>query len=489
MKKTPLTILFVITTALIYQPLPLAAHNTPTTQIRISTETDKPLVLAGRDDQVVIKVALEALQPDRQRERLPFNLAIVLDKSGSMGSQNKMENAKSAAIEIINRLNREDIVSLVVYDSAPHVLLSARPLKNKDTFIRAISGIRSGGSTALYGGLTLGARELQRNLNEDFINRIILLSDGLANVGPQSTEELSYLGGSLDRDGINVSTVGVGLDYNEDLMTALAQKSGGNSYFAQNSDELPQIFAQEVGEAMTLTAKAINIRVHCPRGVIPLKTIGREGTVSRNAMQLSIPNLYGLNEKYALFEVRVPPQRPGATMEIARVQIDYVDPYSKKTYTERRTVTIQYDNNTHTVLRAQNKDILRDVALTRTAEIKDQAIELADKGQYQEASSLLKKQGAELEKLAQICDNDPKLLSEAQGNKQFAKEINERQRMTKYQRKSMKNSSWIQKTNQYEPYYLDASYNSGPSLNSPAAAQQGYQTSVYDQNLQKQQSR
>ena len=482
MKKTPL-ILLSLCAAVLAKPLALSANNTPVSQVQIFTEVDKPVVLAGNGDNVVIKVGLSALQPQIQRERLPFNLAIVLDKSGSMGSQGKMENAKNAAIEIISRLNRNDIVTLVVYDSEPNVVISSRPLINKDEFIRAISRIQSGGSTALYGGISLAGKELRRNLNEDFINRIILLSDGLANVGPQSTEELSSFGGILDRDGINVSTVGVGLDYNEDLMTALAQQSGGNSYFARNSDELPEIFAQEVGEAMTLTAKAIRIRLHCPKGVTPLRVIGRDGTISWNAIEAKIPNLYGLNEKYALFEINVPAQKSGAAIEIARVRIDYTDPYTKETITERSTVTVRFDSDAKTITRAWNKGIIRDVALTRTAEIKDTAIELADQGQYRQAGDLLKKRGAELEKIAQICDNDPGLLREARENQAFAVEIQQRQQMTKFQRKAMKNASWIQKSNQYEPYYLEQQSLNTQTYNNtvPQRGAQGFQTSVYGQ--------
>ena len=154
--------------------IPQSYANQPG-RVKVYSNLDKPVILAGDDNRVVVKVGLFSDDLYVPRERLPLNVAIVLDKSGSMGSQNKMENAKIGAIEIVERLTKNDIFSLVVYDSSPRVLIPAQYVRNKDRIISLIKDIRSGGSTALYGGVTFGASEIMKYASDKYINRIIIV--------------------------------------------------------------------------------------------------------------------------------------------------------------------------------------------------------------------------------------------------------------------------------------------------------------------------
>src|SRR5690606_7337943 len=120
-----------------------------------------------------------------------------------------------------------------------------------------------------------------RRHSEDrrFVNRVILLSDGLANVGPSSPEELGRLGTALVRDGISVTTIGLGLGFNEDLMTRLARCSDGNTYFVEHSGDLPGIFASELGDVLNVVARQVTIEIEFPSGVRPLNFVGRDGMI------------------------------------------------------------------------------------------------------------------------------------------------------------------------------------------------------------------
>jgi len=278
-------------------------------RVKVYTDVDRPTVLAGRDETVMIKVGLAGIA-DACHRRAPLNVALVLDKSGSMGSEAKMANAKRGAIEVVERLTSDDVLALVLYDTGPRVVIPAQPVRDKEYLIDIISSITPGGRTALYGGVALGAAEVRSHLSWEYENRIILLSDGLANVGPSSTRDLARLGCDLAEDGITVTTIGVGTDYNEDLMTALADRSGGNSYFAATSGDLPTIFAEEIGEAMNVAARNVRIRVYCTGGARPVSIPGRGGEISGQTMTVTIGKVYGENDKYALFEIQVP--RSGA---------------------------------------------------------------------------------------------------------------------------------------------------------------------------------
>src|SRR5690606_9640008 len=107
------------------------------------------------------------------------------------------------------------------------VLVPATKVSDRATIDRGIQRLRAGGMTALFAGVVKGATEVRKFLSRDRVNRVILLSDGAANVGPASAGELGRLGTTLRKEGIAVTTVGLGLGYNEDLMVQLAQGSGG----------------------------------------------------------------------------------------------------------------------------------------------------------------------------------------------------------------------------------------------------------------------
>jgi Ca-activated chloride channel family protein len=417
-------------------------------RVSVYSEVDKPVVLAGSDERVVIKVGLKGLTMPVMPDRLPLNLAIVLDKSGSMRHDYKMENAKLGAIEIIERLGEDDIVSLIVYSDRPQVIVPARPAGDKSALIEIVSGIYAGGSTALYGGVAYGADQVRRNLSWEYVNRVILLSDGLANVGPSSTGALANLGGKLEGEGITVTTIGVGLDYNEDLMTALAAASGGNAYFASTSGELPTIFAEEIGEAMTLTARDIRIRVDCPRGVRPVGVIGREGETSGQTMSVKVGKLYGKNDKYALFEVEVSGEEGAGELEVASVNVEYVDPYSNETRNDRQSLSVTFDRDEKVVLEEENTEVTKQAVLTRVSEAKLEAVALADRGDHAGAAAVMKKNALELENAAERCDNDVELLREAKECEEISVDVEANVGFSKYQRKRVVNDAYTQSTQQ-----------------------------------------
>ena len=149
-----------------------------------------------------IKVDLEGIRP-KGITRAPLNLALVIDRSGSMSGE-KIADAKNAAIHVIQQLQRNDIVSVVIYSDSVEVLIPATKVADKQRLIKRIRRIESNGNTALFAGVSKGAAEIRKFIDKERINRVILLSDGLANVGPSSPRELGQLGRSL-RPGAHLS--------------------------------------------------------------------------------------------------------------------------------------------------------------------------------------------------------------------------------------------------------------------------------------------
>ena len=260
-------------------------------QVTLEVSMGHPVVLAGSPQKAYLRVSLTGIElPDKSR-RTPVNVAIVLDKSGSMTGE-KIANARRAAIKAIGMLEPNDIVSVVTYDDTVHVLVPATKVADRDQIFAAIERIQAGGSTALFAGVSKGAAEVRKFLDKNRVNRVILLSDGLANIGPSSPGDLAELGTSLGRESISVTTIGLGLDYNEDLMTQLAQKSDGNHMFAQNAGDLEWIFAREFGDVLSVVAQDVEIVIDCERGIRPIRCIGRDADIVGQRVITSMNQLY-----------------------------------------------------------------------------------------------------------------------------------------------------------------------------------------------------
>jgi len=172
-------------------------------------QTDKDIFPAGESQNIVLKISLDAPLAPADIQRPAVNIALVLDRSGSMNGI-KIEQAKAAAQEALNRLGLQDIFSLVTYNNTIQTIVPAQQPGNKRQISNTIRQIQAGGNTALFGGVSQGAAEIRKNIENDYVHRIVLLSDGLANVGPSTPEDLGRLGAALIKENISVTTVGGG---------------------------------------------------------------------------------------------------------------------------------------------------------------------------------------------------------------------------------------------------------------------------------------
>ncbi len=415
--------------------LPLLAQAQ---EVKLDLSLATPVMAANAAQKAFIKISLDGFELAGRAARTPANVAIVLDRSGSMGGD-KIRHACEAAIMAIGRLDARDIVSVVAYDSQVEVVVPATKLHDREPVYRAVRHIRAGGNTALFAGVSKGAQELRKFLDRNRVNRVILLSDGLANVGPQSPSELGRLGQSLAKEGISVTTIGLGLGYNEDLMTQLAGMSDGNHVFVENASDLARIFQYEFGDVMSVVAQDLIIEIHCLNGVRPLRLLGREGEVIGDRVRTRLNQLYSEQEKYLVLEVEVPAQEAGRELELASVQVDYANLATRKSDRLDGRILASFSASEDEVQQAVDKPALESAVEQVANEYSREAVERRDQGDVEGARQLLEKSaeylGSQAEALAspaleaqkeEALQDADKLSSEEDWNRQ-RKELREKQ--------------------------------------------------------------
>lgn len=369
-------------------------------KVRISADLAQSVLPEGRNGSVFLRVSLEGVLSEEEGRRVPANVVLVIDKSGSMGGQ-RIEQAKEAALMAVERLGDEDVLGVVTYSDDATVLSPAGQLRDTAAIRSDIRGIYANGRTALYAGVSQGIRELSDFVDPYKVNRIILLSDGLANVGPSSPQDLQELGIEAAQQGISVTTIGLGLGYNEDLMTQLALASDGNHAFVEHPDDLVDIFNAEFGDVLTAIGGDAEIIIECPDGFEPVRVLGRQARIEGSQVKMKFNQIYGKQQKYVMVELKVDEDRAKGQAEAAKVEVNYTDLASKKRTSASSRAEIRFSGSKDEVKRSVNKEVMAAVATQIATERNEEAVRLRDTGKVEEAKQLLKDNAAYLEEQAE----------------------------------------------------------------------------------------
>jgi Ca-activated chloride channel family protein len=240
-------------------------------------------VLAGEQD-----IAVTITMPGaRAAVRPPLSVAIVIDRSGSMEGT-PLANAKAAAEQLVDALDERDAFSVVTYSSGDETVVAmtrATP-QQKAAARDAIEAIWDDGNTCISCGIERGAAELSHTPVANGVRRMVLISDGQANMGRYRSTDLSELAAETATRGISISTVGVGLDFDEQVMTQLADVGHGHYYFVEDTAQLGDMFARELGGLAETVASDVRLVVDDAGGTIE-EAYGYP--LVRNGSQVSIP--------------------------------------------------------------------------------------------------------------------------------------------------------------------------------------------------------
>ena len=233
----------------------------------------------GDDNEYLLRIGIKGREVcDRQRK--PANLVFVVDVSGSMGRENRLGMVKDALRMLVDELRPDDRVGIVCFESRGHVVLRQTWAGERDKIKirRGIDKLRSGGSTNAEDGLRLGMQMAREMYHPNKTNRVIMLSDGVANTGATHHATLLELITEFIDMGITLSTVGVGMgNFNDVLLEKLGDKGNGHYAYVDNLDEARRIFVESLTSTLQVIARDVKIQIEFdPRTVASYRLIGYE---------------------------------------------------------------------------------------------------------------------------------------------------------------------------------------------------------------------
>ena len=310
----------------------------------------------------------------------------------------KIEKARQAACAALDGLEADDFFSLVIFDQEVKLLLPperAGSRGHRDELKAQIDRIRPRGGTAIYAGVQAGAQQVRRFLDKERVNRVILVSDGLANVGPSRPDDLAELGRSLAGEGMGVSTIGLGEDFNEDLMTGLAEASRAHYYYVQDAEKLPAILSDELGAAGACVAGKVRVRITVPAGVRLRETVGHpEIACGERSAEIVLPEMSGSEQR--LFHLRCTLDDAAATDDatLADATLDYEDAASKTAQTRRASAQVRFTDDARQSENSVRNEVARNFNILQNRLDKEEAVRLADAGRAKDAANLLRQRAA-----------------------------------------------------------------------------------------------
>ncbi|MBM3472831.1 MAG: VWA domain-containing protein [Armatimonadetes bacterium] len=398
------------------QPFPMPRSTA--LAVTAATQHGRLLTQGGR---TFLQVGIQGIKREAP-QRPPLNICLVIDHSGSMGDESKLEHARDAALEVVNRIAATDTIAVVAYDQSQEVLVAARKATDKDAIRAKIRALQPGGSTDIYAALQAGYGEVRKNLDPKAINEVILISDGQVTSGTSDLAAFSRLTADHFDKAIQTTTVGMGLDFDEQLMMTVAREGKGNYHFVRDALSIKDIFKEELEDLTHAVARALRLRVQLAPGVEAVRVLGSEQMseaevarvkqteravdqrvyddlgITRDrqhiddepGLKVVIPQFYMGDSHVVMIEVNVPAGRE--RRKVADVYLKYKDLVFPQNREDHLAVTVNYTTEKQSMVASIDRSIRKNVLGFETGEALQKAATLLQSGQSAQAAKAVDEQ-------------------------------------------------------------------------------------------------
>jgi Ca-activated chloride channel family protein len=355
------------------------------------------MLVQGSDGHLGLVVGIEAMEIHGPRP--PLNAPLVLDRSGSMSGY-KLRHAKAAARQFIRAMRPGDRIALVTYGDEPELALPSTELTedSRQRALEAVERVTASGMTHLSGGILLGRDQILEHRGAGRVNRVILLSDGIANVGTCDPVGLARLAEDLRERDISLTTMGVGLDFNEDVMMRLAERGGGNYYYIREAQGLASVFREELGSLFGIVARRPELRLLLAPGVRLRSVPGYRIDQNGQEVRVRLSDISGGSRRKVVLSLEAPTGQPGS-LPVADISLEYREPAGGR-QTLRSRVAAQVTSDPVLAERSVNRVALGEATKAEAALVIQRAVSLYEQGDAAGASRTLRAASNRIQKRA-----------------------------------------------------------------------------------------
>ncbi|PHM10043.1 vWA domain-containing protein [Nostoc sp. 'Peltigera malacea cyanobiont' DB3992] len=357
--------------------------------IKTSYEFDQSILAAGSSLKTDI---LLRFRPDIAKSpRRNLNLSLVIDRSGSMAGA-PLHHALKAAESVVDRLEPNDILSVVVYDDEVDSVVPPQAVTNKSTLKNSIRKVRAGGITNLSGGWLKGCEHVKTRLDPQKINRVLLLTDGHANMGIQDPKILTATAGQKAEEGIITTTLGFAQGFNEDLLIGMARAATGNFYFIQSIDEATEVFSIELDSLRAVVGQNLKVTLELADGVSLVDTLSLAKVSQNDAGQsvITLGELYEGEDKLLGLSLGISSAQVG---DLPVMKLHYSADVVQDDRIQSVSGTVDVVAKVGTVEEAAfaaTSHIILELSRLTIAKAKETGLNLAEHGKHQEAEQILR---------------------------------------------------------------------------------------------------
>ncbi|WP_051309288.1 vWA domain-containing protein [Desulfogranum japonicum] len=412
-------VVFTLCSILLIPPIIYAGN---TTQLSTTVQWDNPKVeqqmLTDRYLELLVTVPENVSYSD-QDTRSPLNLCLVIDRSGSMGSEGKLEMVKKAAKEMLGGLQPGDRFSLITYSDSVEIHFSSMPASRRASIYHLIDSLEPGGNTYLSGGLEAGYEEIKLHFDPTAINRVFLLSDGLANRGITSSFQLAEIAEQHAREGISLSTCGVGYQFNEDLMAELSERGRGMYYYVEEPAQLADIFNQELRNLRYLAAKDVELHLQLAPGVEMTEIFANSYQTHGPNITIQAGDLAAGELRRIQLHVQFPAFAPGIH-EVGTLFTTYRIPGSGKLFSKQQKLSVVSGKYGDNIDRFSDPGVMERSAVFHADRARKDAATAISRGDIREAKKQL---NSAMEQLSTSPVQGKRIQKEMEQTKKFSNSL------------------------------------------------------------------
>lgn len=341
----------------------------------------------AKHQPMTLDVLVRITPPDvaPTKERPPLNLSLVIDRSGSMQGT-KLHYARQAARFAVENILPSDRISIVTFDNIIQIPVASTLATHKPAILNQIDHIHAGGSTALHQGWVEGGLQVSQYLNPKQLNRVILLSDGLANVGETQPDAIANDVHGLAQRGVSTTTLGIGNDYGEDLLAAMAQSGDGNFFHIESPDQLPEIFETELAGLSATLGHHVSLGLDLQAGVRVMDVLNDFDQTSTKRYKL--PNLMAGAPIHVVARLQVPALSDSTQLLNIRLAWDSPDMPTRQVL--RAALTLPVVSPEQLADFPANATVQEQVALLMAARARQEAIRCTDRGDFAGAAASIR---------------------------------------------------------------------------------------------------